>query len=179
MKPAAYALHDFLRPPKFDKTGRIKTLYFDIAFDPREHDGASIRVYERGMMQPIHPYYLEQSACTHAKLTEMTIYHHDSRYAMWPIRVRRKDGIRIKDVYIAIYDTFHKSIKPEDGIPEEDRRNAQPHREKRCQTSSGLYEYNWRQGLMRVDVLRSHRVFCGIEQDGINYRLYLKSYVDP
>ncbi|KAK2463385.1 hypothetical protein APHAL10511_004611 [Amanita phalloides] len=179
MKPAAYALHDYLRPTKADKSGRFRTIYFDIAFDPREHDGGSIRVYERGMMQPIHRYYLEQSACTHANLTEMTIYHADSRYAMWPIRIRRKDYIRVWDVYAAIYDTFHKSIKSSDGIAEEDMLHAEPHREKRCQKSSGLYEYNRRQGLLRVDILRSHRVFAGIEQDGINYRLHLKSYVDP
>jgi len=175
MKPAAYALHDYLRPPRMDKTGRVsRSLYFDIAFDPRENNGASIRVYDRGRMMPIERHLLEQSACTHAHLTDMTIYHSDPYFAMWPVRVRSKDYIRIMDVFAAIYETLHRSIKPEDRITEDDRRHAEPHREKRRQ-----YEYNGRQCLLRVDILRSHRVFAGIEQDGINYRLYLKSYADP
>jgi len=173
MKPAAYALHDCLRPPKPDKSGWLTwSLYFDIAFDPRERDGANIRVYDRGAMQPIQRYFLEQSACTHEHLKEMTIYHTDPFFAMWPVRVRSKDYVRVMDVFAAIYETYHKSIKPDDRISEEERRYAEPHREKRCQKSS-------KQGLLRVDVLRSHRVFAGIEQDGINWRLRLKSYADP
>lgn len=173
MKPAAYALHDCLRPPKPDKSGWLTwSLYFDIAFDPREHDGASIRVYDRGVLQPIQRYFLEQSACTHEHLTDMTIYHTDPFFAMWPIRVRSKDYVRVMDVFVAIYETYHKSIKPDDRISEEERRYAEPHREKRCQKSS-------KHGLLRVDILRSHRVFAGIEQDGINWRLHLKSYADP
>lgn len=176
MKPAAYALNDFLRPPKADKSGRVRKLYFDVAFDPRENDGARIRVTELGQVHSMSRHYLNQPACTHAELTEMIIYHENPRYAIWPVHIRRKDGIRVKDVYAAIYETFHRPVKPEDMIAEEDMRNAEPHREKRCQKMSGIFEANWRQGLLRVDIFRSHTIFGGIEQDGIHYKLHLRSY---
>ncbi|KAF8624392.1 hypothetical protein AX15_005878 [Amanita polypyramis BW_CC] len=179
MKPEAIALNDFLRPIKHERHGRHnRGVFFDIAFDPRENDGARIKISEGARVQSMPYENLDQSACTHDLLTEMTIYHADARYAMWPIRVRRKEGIRVRDVYAAIYDSFHKTVRSEDGIPEGDRRNAEPHRDARCRQASGLYEYNWRQGLLRVDVLRSHTIFAGIEQDGKHYRLYLKSYME-
>ena len=179
MKPESIALNDFLRPTKSDKPGRFqRAVFFDIAFDPRENEGARIKISEGTRVQAMPYEFLDQSACTHDLLMEMTIYHADERYAMWPIRVRRKEGIRVRDVYAAIYDTFHKPVRSEDRIPEGDKWYAEPHREARCREASGLFEYNRRQGLLRVDVFRSHTIFAGIEQHGKNYRLHLKSYME-
>ncbi|KAM6494531.1 hypothetical protein JOM56_010892 [Amanita muscaria] len=177
MKPEVYHLNWPLKPVKPDKHGVVwRVVYFDIAFDPREHDGRKIHIYEAGGMRSITKEELSLPATTHCVITDMTIVHSEPRYASWPIKVYRKDGIRCKDVLSAIYETYHKSIKDEDRIPEQEKENSEIFRRKRCEDASGLFEYNWRQGPLRADILRSHRIFAGLEQDGSQWKLHLNSY---
>lgn len=179
MKPEAYHLNWPLKLAKPDRHGKMpRRLYFDIAFDPRENEGKRIRICDQTQfLRSISKEELQLPVTTHCVLTSMTITHNEPQFAMWPIKVHRKEGIRCIDVFAAIYETFHMSLKPEDGVSEEEKKYADRHRQSRCQDASGLFEYNWRQGLLRVDILRSRRIFAGLEQDGSQWKLQLNSYM--
>jgi hypothetical protein len=179
MKPEAYHLTWPLKTAKPDRQGNLpRKIYFDIAFDPRENEGKQIRICDQTQfLRSMNREELESPVTTHCTLTDMTITHHEVQFSRWPIKVHRREGIRCIDVFAAIYETFHKSVKPEDGISEDEKKYADRHRKKRCQDASGLFEYNWRQGLLRVDILRSRRIFAGLEQDGSHWKLQLNSYM--
>ncbi|KAF8625958.1 hypothetical protein AX17_006683 [Amanita inopinata Kibby_2008] len=171
MKPENIALCWPLRTPP--KDGRKPhhpeatwLTYFDIAFDPRDDSGRNVRIIEGwAHNRPIRVVELDSPASTHCTLKEMYIVLPE--HPEWPVVVRRAEGIRCRDVLQAIYDTFHIRLTQLElnNMPPEKINGAWPHFDIRCKQASGLPAYNREQGLLRVDVLRSHKIFAGLEQD--------------
>ncbi|PFH51205.1 hypothetical protein AMATHDRAFT_143053 [Amanita thiersii Skay4041] len=99
-------------------------------------------------------------------------------YETWSIVAKRKEGLRVRDVLQAIYDAFHVRLTSaeQNSISPQMKDYLMTYNDRRCRDAAGLAEYNKKQGLLRVDVLRSHRIFAGLEQDGKYWKLTLESY---
>jgi len=162
MKPEAVALSWPLTEP--NRTSARKQLQrssicFDIAFDPRKSRGVTVQAFpDVAHRVDIPSDTIRLPASTHCALTEMQIFLDVEDFRRWPIKVKRKSGIRCLDVFDAIYETFQRTLKPEDV------------------RAFGLPEYNRQHGMRRVDLLRGRRFFRGIVQSGEDWTLLLDDY---
>lgn len=95
---------------------------------------------------------------THCTITEMTI----QCPKIGKITVRRSKGIRVIDIFCAIYNAYHEKIRPGD-FPKDQAARYIPHFYKRCDDCANPaeeQEVGWR----RVDLLRGKRIFDGLSR---------------
>ncbi|KAF8651920.1 hypothetical protein AX16_004565 [Volvariella volvacea WC 439] len=162
LKAESVALSWPLVEPKSRSRRHNPTIYFDIRFDPIPRGDYGVREHYGSHTTPLSRSVAELPASTHCTLTEMVIYVRDAK--MWPIVVNRQEGIRCIDIYQAIYDTFSQRLTDaelrlmDDGY----RKRCKLHFEQRCKDSPGIADYHKRMGMLRVDYLRSRRVFNGL-----------------
>ncbi|KAF4577288.1 hypothetical protein EYR36_005275 [Pleurotus pulmonarius] len=147
---------------KYNPARRRPLLYFDIAFDPDIPGNIRARKYGEGVFMNLTPAEQEMSICTHDVVTDMHIVY--PKLPTWPVHVHRLDGIRCIDVFEAIYKVFNKRLRKEEAIPAEHIHAYRPAFEQRCRDSPCLTEYEKKQGMRRVDVLRGTRMFSGLTQ---------------
>lgn len=152
------------------KRCRYPGLYFDIGFDPRIP--WNIRMdRERGkILSEITRDEEEIPVSTHCKVTKMVITCKD--LSRWPVYVERREGIRCIDVFRAIYETFHQPLTTREKRDLVSQSHQRPF-EQRCRDSPGLKEYNLKQGMLRVDLLKGHRIFRGIRPSGADWVLII------
>lgn len=182
MKPEAVALSWPLTEP--NRTSARKQLQrssicFDIAFDPRKSRGVTVQAFpDVAHRVDIPSDTIRLPASTHCTLTEMQIFLDVEEFRRWPIKVKRKSGIRCLDVFDAIYETFQRTLKPEDirAFGEARIKRCERFCQQRCIDSPGLPEYNRQHGMRRVDLLRGRRFFRGIVQSGEDWILLLDDY---
>lgn len=92
------------------------------------------------------------------------------------IRIRRRNGIRCRDVFDAIHDAYSQvlSEREMEKIPEDDRTEVDAAFEIRCAQAPGLTAVEKRAGLRRVDLLKGRTLFSGLwEQENGTWLLHL------
>jgi len=165
MKAEAIALSWPLTPPNRSsprKQKLQKSVFFDIAFDPRKSRGVTVPIapdLAHRMDMPAD--MIRTPASTHCTLTEMRITLDQEEFERWTIKVKRKEGIRCLDVFEAIYKTLQHRLTDEDV------------------RAFGLPDYNKLRGMRRVDLLRGRRFFRGLKQSGDDWILLLDDYCEP
>ncbi|CCL99746.1 uncharacterized protein FIBRA_01768 [Fibroporia radiculosa] len=163
--PEPVTLHWLLLP--YDPARSKKLIYFDIAHDPR-------LIRDHSNMPPVllKSTDLEKLA-SEIPLSEMSI--RCAQLPHWDIHVTPSGpgGIRCKDVYRAIYETFHQQLSPmekEYYIPAERLARCEAYFRKRCKASQTLRGFEENQGMRRVDLLEGRAIFMGlrrpVEADG-------------
>ncbi|KAJ3998150.1 hypothetical protein F5050DRAFT_1286886 [Lentinula boryana] len=179
MKAEAIALNWPLREPDQNPRRARSSICFDVAFDPRTTKGVTVPydidvAHRRDMSRDD----IRLPASTHCTLTEMRISLDQEDFKCWPIRVKRKEGIRCLDVYEAIFKTLQYRLTDDDvrTFGEARIRRCWNYCLQRCIDSPGLSEYNKQRGIRRVDLLRGRRFFRGLVQSGDNWILYLDDY---
>ncbi|TRM60576.1 hypothetical protein BD626DRAFT_504526 [Schizophyllum amplum] len=114
---------------------------------------------------------------THCKVTKM--------YIRCPVRgvlpsaeilVQRREGLRVIDVLEAVYNEYHRVLDAHEvaQVGEAYLETCRPWFLQRCRETPQIVERD--QGIRRVDLMRSHRIFKGFKQekDG-NWRLMVES----
>lgn len=95
------------------------------------------------------------------------------------IRIRRPAGIRCRDVFDAIHDSYSQVLSEREiaKIPEDDRAEVDDAFEARCAKAAGLTAVEKRAGLRRVDLLKGRNFFGGLwEQDNGSWLLHLSNH---
>ncbi|KAJ3930800.1 MAG: hypothetical protein NXY57DRAFT_278999 [Lentinula lateritia] len=179
MKAEAIALNWPLREPDRSPRKQRISICFDVAFDPRASKGVTVPydidiAHRRDMSHTD----IRLPASTHCILTEMRIFIDSEEFRCWPIRVKRKEGIRCLDVYEAIYKTLQHRLTDDDvrTFGEARIQRCWNYCLQRCIDSPGLPEYNKQRGIRRVDLLRGRRFFRGLVQSGDDWILHLDDY---
>lgn len=169
--------------PLVEYTGGKRTRYPPIFFDVRCNptgDKWNIRARRpnQGCNTPMSADERELPASTHCTLTNMVIYFVSPYLVGWPIPIRRDEGIRCIDVFQAIYDKLQGRLTSEDyrRYGEEYIRRCKPAFLQRCREDPGLPDYNERQGMRRVDLLRGKTIFKGLKQSGPHWVLYFEDF---
>ncbi|KAJ7160243.1 hypothetical protein C8R46DRAFT_1038532 [Mycena filopes] len=163
LKEEAIALHWPLM--RFDPNKRTSSdrplLYFDAGFDPTQPRNLRKKRPESAeSWSPLSDADRNLPVSTHCTLTKMVIQCPQIR----PITVRRSEGIRCIDVFVAIYDAYHRRLD-EDELPSNMARYL-PHFDKRCE-DTGIKGERMR----RVDLLRGKRIFDGLTRSGADWKL--------
>jgi hypothetical protein len=161
------------------KRSRTPRLYFDIGFDPREP--LNVKVDRGGCYTTITSDERSQPVSTHCKLTKMTILC-PGLLAMWPVKVRRAEGITCFDVFLEIYETFHQVLTPaEKALIPRDFFNQKFEDEfkMRCKECPRISKVERKKGYRRVDLLRGRRIFQGVERSGADWELTIDRMEAP
>ncbi|KAH7923333.1 hypothetical protein BV22DRAFT_589001 [Leucogyrophana mollusca] len=158
MKPPALDLHWQLLPyqPRRSK----HPLHFDIAFPI---DSIKFKDYPHPN-RPLSSTDLDKPAANEM-MTKMVIQF--EAVSDWEVCVKRKEGIRCRDVFEAIYSTFNIPLTPYEKrtlIPEGNRELCEEAFRLRCNLAPGLTAVEKKQGLKRVDVLMHCTLFKGLTQ---------------
>ncbi|KAG1858830.1 hypothetical protein F4604DRAFT_1165564 [Suillus subluteus] len=138
-------------------------LYFDVAFpthdiEYRQNSSHSIQ------RTPLCDADLDKPAAD-KELTNMTINFQHSPL-QWNIYVKRDEGIRVRDVFEAIYSAFDISLTPHENslIPLHLRAGCEEAFRLRCNLAPVLPIVQQRQGWKRVDTLLHETLFRGLTQ---------------
>lgn len=159
MKAEAIALSWPLTEPSRNVRKQRMSICFDVAFDPRKSRGVTVPISTDVAHRMDMSYdAIRLPASTHCTLTEMRLTLDQEEFKCWPIKVKRKEGIRCLDVFEAIYKTLQHRLTDEDV------------------RTFGLSDYNKQYGMRRVDLLRGRRFFRGIVQSGDDWILRLDDY---
>lgn len=160
-----------------EKRIRYPPIFFDVRCNPSA-DEWNIRARRRnqGCNTPLTPSEREMPVSTHCTVTNMLIYFVSPHLVGWPVPVRRDEGIRCIDIFQAIYEKLQGRLTSEDRrrYGEEYIRRCRPAFEQRCREDPGLPEYNERQGMRRVDLLRGRTVFKGLKRSGADWVLFFE-----
>ena len=179
MKAEAIALSWPLTEPNRNSRRQRMSICFDVAFDPRKPKGVTVPVSNDVAHRMDMPYDdIRLQASTHCILTEMRLTLDQEEFKCWPIKVKRKEGVRCLDVFEAIYKTLQHRLTDEDVRTFGEARIQRCYRfcVQRCIDSPGLSDYNKQYGMRRVDLLRGRRFFRGIVQSGDDWILRLDDY---
>jgi hypothetical protein len=184
MKGEAIALSWPLVDFQSRKAKGMPLVYFDAGFNPRNEDLA-VRVWRDKWFGPITRKEETIPVSPHTVLTEMTIECIPPRgfpehFILWPIHVRRSDGLRCIDIFRAIFEVYNELLteKEKVRIGSAYLQWCEKAFKKRCEDSPGLTLYNESCGMRRVDMLRGRRIFKSLSQDSTNSRWELR-FDDP
>ncbi|KAJ4485600.1 hypothetical protein J3R30DRAFT_3696977 [Lentinula aciculospora] len=176
MKAEAIALNWPLREPERSPRKQRLNICFDVAFDPRVTKGVTVPydtdiAHRKDMSHDD----IRLPASTHCTLTEMRIFLDLEEFKCWPIKVKRKEGVRCLDVYEAIYKTLQHRLTDDDvrTFGEARIQRCRKYCLQRCIDSPGLPDYNKQRGIRRVDLLEGRRFFRGLVQSGEDWKLHL------
>lgn len=150
-------LHWQLLPynPTMKEIGKLQ-LRFDITV-PVSH----MRYITSTYPKPLRNADLDKPAADE-HLDEMTI--ECERLPQWLICIRRRNGIKCRDVFEAIFRTYNAVLLDEEcrAIPEKHLAQVKAAFKTRCIESPGLIEYEESMGLRRVDLLKGKTLFLGL-----------------
>ncbi|KAG1860206.1 hypothetical protein DFJ58DRAFT_619627, partial [Suillus subalutaceus] len=138
-------------------------LHFDIAFPT--HDIEYMQDSSYGIQQtPLSDANLDKPAANE-ELTEMTIKFQRNPL-QWDIYVKRDEGIRVRDVFEAIYSAFDKLLTPHEKslIPHYLHAGCEEAFRLRCNLAPVLPLMQKIQGWKRVDALLHETIFRGLAQ---------------
>mgnify|MGYP001159211209 CR=1 FL=1 len=142
---------------------RTPALFFDAAFDPRVR-GYEIQVirYGEGGRSPMAREEERMPVSPHAFMTEMTLIC--DKLSRWPVVVHSPTGIRVIDVFRAIFDTYSIVLTKAElmhfGRERIDR--CQRAFEQRCNDGPQLPPVTMAKGICRIDLLRGEKIFKGL-----------------
>ncbi|KAJ7705015.1 hypothetical protein B0H17DRAFT_698633 [Mycena rosella] len=137
-------------------------LYFDVGFDPRRPQNLrDNRAYD---LLPLPDGDRNLPISTHCTIEKMII----ECPHIGQITVKRSQGVRCIDVFIAIYDAYRQRLGRDEQPHNIDR--YQRYFEQRCRDSPGS-EAELRAGMRRVDLLRGKRIFDGLARSGPDWKL--------
>lgn len=161
MKGPALNLHWKLLPYHPNRSKRF--LHFDIAFPTHDiefRQNSSYGVQRTSLSDAD----LDKSAADE-KLVKMTINFQRGPFE-WDIDVKRDKGIRVRDVFEAIYAAFDLPLTPHEKglIPHHRRAVYEEAFRLRCKLAPGLPIVEQRQGWKRVDMLLHETLFRGLTQ---------------
>ncbi|EKM79654.1 hypothetical protein AGABI1DRAFT_107064 [Agaricus bisporus var. burnettii JB137-S8] len=184
MKGEAIALSWPLVDFQSRKAKGMPLVYFDAGFNPRSEDMA-VRVWREKWFSPITRKEATIPVSFHTVLTEMTIECIPPRgfpehFILWPIHVRRLEGLRCIDIFRAVFEVYHELLteKEKARIGSHYLQWCEKAFKKRCEDSPGLPLYNESCGMRRIDMLRGRRIFKSLSQDSTNSRWELR-FDDP
>ncbi|KAI0947409.1 hypothetical protein AcW1_007643 [Taiwanofungus camphoratus] len=157
--PQPVTLHWQLLP--HDPSRSKKLIYFDVAQDVsfiRDHSNMPPLALKASDME---------KPAAEIPLNEMSI--RCTQLPHWDIHVSRSgpSGVRCLDVYRAIFETFHPPLTDAERelyLPAERRTRCEEQFRKRCKASPGLYDYELRLGMRRVDLLEGRTIFMGLRR---------------
>ncbi|KAG1795533.1 uncharacterized protein BJ212DRAFT_581583 [Suillus subaureus] len=139
------------------------SVHFDIAFPTHDIEYMQDSSY-RIQRMPLSDADLDKPAAN-KELTDMTIkFQHNP--LQWDICVKRDKGIRVRDVFEAIYSAFDKPLTPHEKslIPHHLHAGYEEAFRLRCNLAPVLPFMQENQGWKRVDVLLYETIFCGLAQ---------------
>jgi len=140
---------------------RMPRLYFDAAFDPRSYPVKAIRGY--GVAEPLlEPEETGLGVAENCFVGRMRI---KCRYLpLWEVEVKSTNGLRIIDVFMAIYNTYSRPLTREEKntIGSEYLEKCRKSFLQRCEDSPGLTYLEERKGMLRIDIMRGRRLFKGL-----------------
>lgn len=144
-------------------------LFYDVGMHPWV-EGVGIRKYISGSAytEALTREQLDLPVSSHCILRRMTIMcEHMDR---WPIVAERAEGLRCLDVFEAIYRTFSVPLTAEEksSYTRQFLDSCMPAFKQRCLDGPGLTARNEAMGLCRIDVLRTKKIFRGIEKKSRN-----------
>ncbi|KAJ7643580.1 hypothetical protein FB45DRAFT_278295 [Roridomyces roridus] len=151
---------------KSSKRSRNPLLYFDVGFDPRQHN--NLKDNSTGQWLALSNADCHLSASTHCELTSMVI----ECPLIGPVNIDRPGGICVLDVFSAIYDAYHVRLSSEERPDDVDGRYEATFR-KRCEDFKPYPAAEARRGMRRVDLLRGKRIFDGITREGAHWKVEL------
>jgi len=161
MKGPALNLHWELLPYHPNRSQRF--LHFDVAFPIHDIEFKQNSSYgvQRTRLSDTD---LDKPA-TDEKLVKMTINFQRGPFE-WDIDVKRDEGIRVRDVFEAIYSAFNVPLTPYEKnlIPHHRRAAYDQAFRLRCKLAPGLPIVEQRQGWKRVDTLMHETLFRGLTQ---------------
>ncbi|KIJ17580.1 hypothetical protein PAXINDRAFT_9526 [Paxillus involutus ATCC 200175] len=155
MKQPAFDLHWKLLPYDLRRSRRL--LRFDMAFPVdqinfQDHYGRT-RLTELELNKP----------AANGTMTKMLITFEQGPFS-WEVDVKRAQGIRCRDVFEAIYDTFNEQLTREERRLVPDRHACEEAFRLRCALAAGLPDVERALGWKRVDVLLHRTIFLGLTQ---------------
>ncbi|KAG8214384.1 hypothetical protein J3R82DRAFT_9377 [Butyriboletus roseoflavus] len=156
MKPPAFNLHWLLLP--FDLRRSKRLLRFDMAFPVDE----IVFQLEPARRMKLSETELNKLAAN-GTMTKMTITFEHKPFS-WEVDVKNARGIRCRDVFEAIYETFNEQLTLEERRLVRDRRAVEDAFQLRCELAPGLPAVERSLGWKRVDVLCHHTIFLGLTQ---------------
>ncbi|KIK37983.1 hypothetical protein CY34DRAFT_30294, partial [Suillus luteus UH-Slu-Lm8-n1] len=138
-------------------------LHFDVAFPTHDIEYKRSSLYSV-QSTPLHDANLDKPAAD-TELTNMTINFERSPL-QWDINVKRDEGIRVRDVFEAIYSAFDTPLTPHEKslIPLRLRAGCEEAFRLRCNLAPELPIMQQRQGWKRVDALLHETLFRGLTQ---------------
>ncbi|KAL0961508.1 hypothetical protein HGRIS_006449 [Hohenbuehelia grisea] len=147
---------------EYNSKRRCPLLYFDVAFDPIILSNVRAKKPWEGAFLNLTQTERETAACTHDTITDMAIVY--PKFPYWPIHVHRAEGIRCIDVFEGLYTMFHTRLTKDEKahVPLEYLQACQPAWDQRCKDAPCLTDYERRQGMRRVDLLKGTRIFSGL-----------------
>jgi hypothetical protein len=159
MKGPALKLHWQLLP--YDPVRPKRFLHFDIAFHIRNIEFRQSYGVQRTRLSDAD---LDKPAADE-KLVKMTINFQRGPFE-WDIDVKRDEGIRVRDVFEAIYAAFNEPLTTYEKnlIPHHRRAAYEEAFKLRCKLAPGLPIVEQRQGWKRVDALLHETLFRGLTQ---------------
>ncbi|KAK6987532.1 hypothetical protein R3P38DRAFT_1320394 [Favolaschia claudopus] len=171
LKPKATSLRWLLvKYTSSFKRSKDPLLYFDIGFDPRNHDNLKDRRSKAGMT-PVPEEDRILSASSHCFITDMNIVCPKVGVVM----VSRRDGIRCIDVFDAIFQTYNEPMRQtEYPGPDVKIERYMRHFKARCDACPNPSREFW-VGMRRVDLLRGRRIFDGLTRLGSDWELKLEA----
>lgn len=161
MKGPALKLHWQLLP--YDPVRSKRFLHFDIAFQTRDIEFRQSSAYgvQRTRLSDAD---LDKPAADE-RLVKMSINFERGPFE-WDIDVKRDEGIRVRDVFEAIYAAFNIPLTAYEKklIPHNCRTAYEEAFKLRCKLAPGLPIVEQRQGWKRVDALLHETLFRGLTQ---------------
>lgn len=161
MKGPALKLHWQLLP--YDPARSKRFLHFDVAFHTRDIEFRQNSAYgvQRTRLSDAD---LDKPAADE-KLVKMSINFERGPFE-WDIDVKRDGGIRVRDVFEAIYAAFNVPLTPYEKnlIPHHCRAAYEEAFKLRCKLAPGLPIVEQRKGWKRVDALLHETLFRGLTQ---------------
>ncbi|KAF9222972.1 hypothetical protein BS17DRAFT_164196 [Gyrodon lividus] len=155
MKQPAFDLHWQLLP--YDTRRSRRLLRFDMAFPVDQ-----ISFQDCGFRTRLTDAELNKPAAN-GTMSKMLITFEQGPFS-WEVDVKRSQGIRCRDVFQAIYDTFDEQLTREEQRLVPDRRACEEAFRLRCKLAAGLPDVERTLGWKRVDVLLHHTIFLGLTQ---------------
>ncbi|KAF9564139.1 hypothetical protein CPC08DRAFT_269897 [Agrocybe pediades] len=136
-------------------------LWFDTAFDPMVHPIKIIRSF--GIAENMRA--IEDAQLNVAENCYVGRMRIKCRYlSQWEIELKAPMGLRIIDVFAAIYKAYNQPLTREEkeAIGPEYLEKCKRSFLQRCEDSPGLTYHEERKGMMRIDLMRGRRLFKGL-----------------
>lgn len=144
---------------------RYPKLFYDVGMNPWA-DRVGVRAYLPGCVytRQLLDEELYLPVSSHCVLRRMTIMC--EYMERWPVVAERAEGLRCIDVFDAIHRTFAVPLTAEEksSYTREFLESCIPAFKQRCTDGPGITAHNEAKGLCRVDVLRTKKIFRGIEK---------------